>query len=90
MNKLDMRKFRKWLKANAHCKVGYVGVPCQLTPILQFAQECNVSPISISKSRWGRKYGQLCENYQGVPGRVDGFEAQCILADAVGYQKAFA
>lgn len=87
--KLDMRSFKKWLKENDNKKVGYVGSLTQIHPLLQFAGECNVSIASILNSKWGYKYKKLCENYNGIPGRIDGHEARCLLAEVVGYHRAF-
>lgn len=89
--KLDLRTFKKWLKENSNKKVGYVGRVGQVHPLLQFAKECDVSISSIVNSRWARKYKKLCcEDYYGFPGQIDGHDARCLLAEVIGYQKAFA
>ncbi len=79
---MTKKQFKEWLKDHKDEIVGWAGRMAADTPINTFSRAIN---FDGQLPLWALKCSQYFRSYEGVPGRVNGWEALMIASEKIGY-----
>jgi hypothetical protein len=80
--KMTKNQFKEWLKEHKGEIVGWAGRVAAETPVNAFARAIN---FDGQLPLWALRCSQYFRQYEGVPGRVNGWDAYMIASEKIGY-----